>query len=463
MERLTSILCLVLISTTLSLPAQYLERKGSLGVEIGPVTDSIATIFGLEEAQGAHIKRVLPQSTAENLKLHPNDIILSVLELPIPTPARLIEITSNWRDGDLVEMEVFRKGEMVRLGGSVKGKPVETSPIAEVIYSAVPFEEGFLRSILHIPKEGRTFPTVFYIQGFDCGTIDHYYDPTSPTRQWVEGLVQQGFAVYRVEKPGVGDSEDTPPCADIDYETELAAFQAAYEQLLTEEFVDTSNVFLFGHSLGGITAPIIAQARKPKGIMVYGTVLRSWFEYMVNTRREQPLHLGTPYPAIEFDTREYLPLLYEWLVAQKNLDELKEIPEVKKLLDRGALAFENEHFVGRHYTFWQGIQRQNVTRAWHQLGGVPTLAIYGEYDIHAIDSEDAENIAAIVNANAPGKGTFALLKGTEHGFAKVPSMEAYAEMRQNGTFNGAYRSEHFNPEITKLISQWMRKYMGDVN
>ena len=267
---------------------------------------------------------------------------------------------------------------------------------------------------------------------------------------------------FRVEKPGVGDSDGTEPCADITYETELEAFQAAYDNLLTQQFIDTSNIFLFGHSLGGLTAPLISQQRKPKGIMVYGTVARSWFEYMVNIQREQGLHTAIPFQQIEKNTRDFLPFLYEWLVAQKSLEELMDIPDCKKMLDRKVLNFQNEHFVGRHYTFWQGLQRQNMTKAW-QEAGVPTMAIYGEFDIHAIDPEDAQNIADMVNAKHPGKGKFVLLEGTEHSFAKVPSMKEYAEMRANGTFNGTYMAANFNPKITEVISQWMRENMVDSN
>ena len=196
MDRLKSILSLVLIVGSLPLLSQNLERKGSLGVHITPITDSIAAIFELPEKRGVLAQLIIPQSTAENLHMQVNDIILEVEGQTIETTAQLVAETSTWREGDVIDMLVFRKGETVRLGGMVKGKPMETSPLAEVYYDEVPFQEGYLRSIMHIPKDGLKFPVVFYIQGFDCGSIDSYHTPNTMMRKWVDGLVQQGFAVF---------------------------------------------------------------------------------------------------------------------------------------------------------------------------------------------------------------------------------------------------------------------------
>jgi len=43
--------------------------------------------------------------------------------------------------------------------------------------------------------------------------------------------------------------------------------------------VDQDNVFIVGHSMGGVFAPILAAEFPVKGIAVYGTVVKTWTEY----------------------------------------------------------------------------------------------------------------------------------------------------------------------------------------
>jgi hypothetical protein len=52
-----------------------------------------------------------------------------------------------------------------------------------------------------------------------------------------------------------------------------------------------------------------------------------------------------------------------------------------------------------------------------------------------------------------------LLPKTEHGFAKVPSMEAYLQLRNTGQYNRDYLGENFNPALPEKVISWMRKVM----
>jgi hypothetical protein len=42
--------------------------------------------------------------------------------------------------------------------------------------------------------------------------------------------------------------------------------------------------------MGGVMAPLLASDVSVRGILVYGTITRTWFEYMLeNTRRQMEL------------------------------------------------------------------------------------------------------------------------------------------------------------------------------
>jgi uncharacterized protein len=116
-------------------------------------------------------------------------------------------------------------------------------------------KQGYIRTIVNKPEGEGPFPAVFYLQGYTCASIDNLA-PTSTLKQLIEGLVEKGYAVFRMEKPGVGDSYNLPDCMHIDYETEINAFKKGLENLQEISFVDKSNIFLFGHSLGGNCSPL---------------------------------------------------------------------------------------------------------------------------------------------------------------------------------------------------------------
>ncbi|MCB0634342.1 MAG: PDZ domain-containing protein, partial [Lewinella sp.] len=296
--------------------------KGSLGVRLEQLTDTQQNTAGYGESGGALISEVLSNSTGQALGLEAGDIIVQVNGNAIANVQAVVQQTQTWREGETLKIEVWRNRRLQDLEGTVRGKPLETSTIAEVIYDEVPFRGGSLRSIIHKPKADGKMPLVVYLQGFDCGSIDDYYFPDSPLRQLVDGLVERGFAVYRVEKPGVGDSDGSLDCGDIGYDTEVAAFDAALSQLDKYQFVDQNNIFYFGHSLGGVTAPLLAVRHQPKGVAVYGTVFGSWYEYMQRVFRDQAYVRGDDWIQTETASRDAQAFLARLFVT-------KDTPRVK--------------------------------------------------------------------------------------------------------------------------------------
>lgn len=450
----TTLWIVLLLSLPFNMNSQELARKGSLGALLGPVSLDIQSKTQAPSTKGTYLQRVIPNTTATSIGLMAGDIVLSINGEPIKNTQEAVQIAKTFVADQKVKVEVWRKGKRQTLSGRVKGKPIEQSPVAQIVYDAVPFEDGMLRSILHKPKADGHFPLVVFMQGFDCGSIDAYYDNAGPIRRMVDGLVEKGFAVYRVEKPGVGDSNGSLDCESIDYDQELAAFDTALGELKKYKFIDHENIFYFGHSLGGITAPILAAKHQPKGVMVYGTVLKSWHEYMHEVHREQAIKRGDDFIRLDANTRAVAPLLAEFFLMKKSPAELAKNPDYLALMENGIMAFQDDRLFGRHYTFWQNLNDHNQAEAWKKAG-VHTLALYGEYDLQAISAEAAENIAALVNAYHPGKGQYMIIPETEHAFARVPSMKEYVQMRNSGAFDRQYMTQNFNKDIVEIISEWM--------
>src|SRR5262249_25620237 len=106
---------------------------------------------------------------------------------------------------------------------------------------------------------------------------------------------RHGFVTLRVDKPGCGDSEGGP-ARDVDFETELDGYRQGLKMLKSRGDVDPNAIFIFGHSMGGVMAPLLSAENPVHGIIAYGTITRTWTEYMLENLRRQ-LDLGGTSPA----------------------------------------------------------------------------------------------------------------------------------------------------------------------
>ncbi len=449
-----SVWCVCLLSLVLpgQLTGQSLPRKGSLGIAVFELNDSLQALTGAK--QGIYIGAVMPGSTAAQAGLRVGDVLTGIDGGALNRRDDLQRRGGDWMAGADISFDIWRDGQAAQLTGKIKGKPRETSPHGEVRYEAVSFRDGRLRSIIHKLYGAGPFPTVVYLQGYTCGSIDYYYDDAFPVRQLVDGLVERGFAVLRVEKPGVGDSEGTPDCNEIGYQTEIEAFDAALSHFEEYPFVDPARIFYFGHSLGGIAAPILAVDHQPRGVIVYGAIAKSWYEYLMDIFRDQNYRTGADPTETEANMRRIIPLLYQYMIEKKSPDDLRADPALSAALP--LLGLEGDQVLNRHFSFWQELQGYDLTAAWREAG-VATLALYGEHDIQAISADGAKMIAQIVNTYHPGLAEWRIVPGTEHIMTTVPSMKTYVQMRADGRFNRQYMGEHFNRDIIPLIVEWMEK------
>lgn len=458
MKSLSAIFALILLCFFISIEAQTLPRKGIIGVATKVLDEETAKVNNLKVGEGLIVTVVVPNSTMAELGVKVGDIITSVNQKTFSRHEDLVAYAQTIFEGDNLEVSYISNGAKVTKKAAAKPKPKETSEFGDIRYDAVDFELGTLRTIIHIPK-GKTgkLPTVFYLQGYPCSSQE--FPPNSPSalKRALDDWTKAGYVVYRVERPNMGDSRTKKECRDTDYDEELAGNVAAYKKLLTYDFVDTSNIFLFGHSLGSVTAPLLAETFQPKGILVYGVVLRSWFEYFIDIFRIQTTYNGASRVDAERLARTLTPVLYEWLENGKSPEEIKKNPELKAILESPGNPLNNsgDYFFGRHYKFWYTMNQKRLAEAWSKVTG-KVLSIYGEFDVQAINSTDAENIAKVVNESHPGNGEFLLLPKTEHIFLKANSYREVTEISSSGKFGQAI-NEKYNPEVGLKTVEWMEK------
>lgn len=441
------ILVLAFISTGYT---QNIPRKAFLGLKMVEVNDSIKTALNLSEKAGLVITAVTLGSTGEKAGLKVNDVLmfLNLNNIRLNKIKDYKDAVKDYREKMPIIFSVIRNGSNLDLSTDAVGLPYEKSDKYDVIYDEVKFKDGYLRIITTKPKKEGKLKTILFIPGYMCYSLDNI--GKHPYGQVVERLTEKGYSVVRVEKPAMGDCYNTPDCFEIGYGTELEAFEAGFQKMLEYDFVDKDNVFVFGHSLGGYEAPMVDKNRIAKGVIVCGTGLKSWYEYIIDMFRFQNPIAGVDYIENEKVVTEMIKVLYDILILKKSPKDLVVTDEVKAIM-KDNLEFEGgDRIWSRNVKFWQELQDLNMPQVWKDVKA-NVLVIRGEGDFEAFSNKDHEDIVKIVNAYHPGKGKFLLIPNMDHGFGTAKTPE---ESYEKKSIPGFYYN-NFNPVVIDEISNWI--------
>ena len=416
-----------------------LPRRGFLGVNLGSDDENRVVITGL-----------VPGGSASGSELEPGDVLLAVGGQPVRFGPSLGAALRDYRAGDHVVLTVLRKEGEEEADVEIRLRPLglEKSDELDLIYDTVPVNGQLLRSILSKPR-GRTEPTpaILFIQGLSCASIEESLREPSTVLQLIHEWTRAGFVVMRCEKSGIGDSQGDP-CADIGFDQEVEGFLAALRKLKTYDFVDPENVFVFGHSMGGIQGPVIVAEEPVKGLLVYGTGVLPWGEYLVENTRRQTLLSGAQDPAeLETGLRLMTRFNHYLLDEKQTVDEIATAHEDLRGIVQEHYP-DGEHAFSRHVRFFQELHARNLSETWSHVD-CPVLAMYGEYD-YATSAWDHERIADIVNFYHPGNGEWVEVPGVFHAFNERESMEQALQDPWSGPLG---------EEVVAKTLEWMRARM----
>jgi len=434
-----------LVIVCLSINSQDLQRKAFFGAYI---KDSV-NASGQSEVM---ILKIVEKSTAEKIKALPGDVILKLNDVKISKQADFNSSLNKLRQNDKIRVEVQRKGKVLLLTGTVLGKSQETAESGEVIYDSFDFEGGKIRVIVDKPALTGKLPAVLFIQGYTCSSMDNLGD--HPYGQFVKKLAKQGFVVMRVEKPGEGDNLNTQECTEIDLNTEIKAFELGLQKLKQYDFVDTENVFIYGHSMGGIIGPVIASRNQVKGVIVYGTSIKTWSEYIPEMFRFQNPYFGVDYLENEKAVKGVQEIMYQFYKQKKSPEEIAQNKELEKIMTDFLQYDGNGHLFTRSYKYLQQIDDYNMTEIWSKIDSY-VLSVFGEFDFEAFSDFEHKTIADVVNFYHPGKAEFMQMDGTTHAFSKVKSMKDGVE-----NYNYKFMVENFNDDVVLKTAEWIKKVMN---
>jgi len=332
-------------------------------------------------------------------------------------------------------------------------KPRESYPGVDVSYETVvaPNRER-LRAIITKPHDVKEkLPVIFVTGWLSCDSVEAPEGTTDAAGRVFQGLAKMpGYCTFRIDKPGVGDSEGD--CAKTDFDTELAGYRAAFKSLERYDFMDKDQVYILGLSNGGGFAPLVpeteAEQAQVRGYVVVGGWVKTWFEHMLEIERRRFTLMGKSPAEVNERMKGVSTLYHEWLIKSRPISDIVEVQP--KLMDLWPEGTDRDHLYGRPLAFYQQLQKLNLAAAWSRVK-VPTLVLHGEYD-WIMSRQDHEMIATIVNANKPGAARFMELPATGHTF------QHYASMRD--AFAG--KQAAFDPATLKMLTDWFKDQLQTV-
>lgn len=412
--------------------ADPLPRRVSLGIALpaaGPFT-----------AEGMRAGAVVPGSMAAGAGLAAGDVVTALDGLPLRSMAELRAATRAAAGRATVTLSAMRGGAPFEATVSVLARPVEQIEGNDVRYEHVTAEDGArLRTIVTRPRAPGPHPAVLFLQGIGRESLDLAAAPSAPVARLLHGWAAAGFVTMRLEKRGVGDSDGE----EADFDAEVADDRAALRALAADPAVDGRAVFLFGHSVGGMIAPLLA-AEGSEGACPHSTYSNS---EKARSSRGEPRGGGPPVRGIlVFGTSSarWLDCLAAGTRRQLALRGAGE-EEIQRALDRER----SEGHGVRTPEYHAQLQARDLGAAWDRTG-CDVLVIVGEHD-WVVGEDEQRAICERIEQRRPGAAERLDLDGTDHWMTRHASLE-------DSLANGGRGA--FDERLVTATVAWMRQRAG---
>ena len=359
---------------------------------------------------------------------------LSSVRLHAVTPAdslRSVELYADFANQDvLIRVVVSPQSEVAGLWVLPAPAPATaaTAPYIdrakfreqEVVVGAAPWQ---LPGTLTVPTSAGPHPVVVLVHGSGPNDRDESVGPNKPFRDLAWGLASQGIAVLRYEKRTRQHGMNYPTNATVEQETIEDAL-LALRLARTAAGIDSSRVYLLGHSLGGLVGPEIAQRDgRLAGLILLAAPARDM-------------------AAVVMDQLTYLAAL-PVNAAPASQAQLRTFQDQVKALQAGTIA-DTALVMGAPVGYWRDLMRRRPVEVAQGLR-IPLLVLHGARDYQVPEREHQLWVSGMAGRS---NATVALLPGLNHLFMSGTGQPTPAEYAQPG---------YVAPEVLEAIGKWVRR------
>ncbi len=434
--RLSALLCVIL---TVSASAQELPRRGTLGIPLqaAPAEVRDPLKLGAQEA-------LLVTADANGLKK--GELVLGINGKKFKSFGEWSEMNRAANTGKSAKLTVLRDSKETEVEVAFQPKPADNTDTYQTIYDHVVSNGHRIRTFVTKPSLAGKRPVLFWIQGINASSVEQPLTGPGGTSRILKSFSDDGYVTVRVEKPGTGDSEGGP-AMDVGFDEELDIYRQALKSLDKYDFVDRSQVYVFGHSMGGCHAPIVCAELPVKGIVTYGTVSDSWLEWQIKAERIQSPLAGVARSQVDKDVRLTIAFYHYIYNEKRTVAWIKENrPELREIAD--SQSPDGKNMSVRSIRYMQEVNDKNFCEYWAKLGKTRVLALFGEFDFVSLQSCQ-EQVASAVNAANPGMAVYQVVPQSDHGFMQQSTMqESFAKFGKPGN--------EFNPAVIEAMKSWIK-------
>lgn len=446
--KIIQLLSLLLISFTI------ISWQGKRKETGDPARKAWMGAYGSFSSRGMKVDSVGSNSTLHDIGLMAGDTIVKLNDVAITNADVYNSKAAEIRTNEPVTVVYKRGNKLTERKGIGKMRPFEQNPLMDVVYGWTTMGECSLRTVVRRPFGMRnTLPAILLIPGYNCGSVENYGQ--GGYGRLIETWIKAGFVVVTIEKSGMGDSYGCVPCIDADLGTDIRVFEAGYKYMESLNYVDKRNLFIWGHSMGGIIAPLVAQNNKPRGVIAYATVYRPWSEFLLEMHRIQwPLD-GKSYAETEDRLRLMQKVYYEFFRYKRSPRQLYQSAEFRDIV-ASEMEYEpgKTDMWGRHWRFWQQLDSIDLARSWEAVNA-PVLSIFGGADYIACSELEHKLIVNTVNSTHPGKATHINIPDLDHLLTSNPNHDS----AHKNFMNAAYKKDHFHQGFADTTVWWMKEQM----
>lgn len=338
------------------------------------------------------------------------------------------------------QLVAVREGVQVEAARDVAGPdpaPKLAGREVEVTFTS-PY--GQLPGVLTLPDQGHQgpWPAVVLLHGSGPQDRDETIGPNKPFRDLAWQLAGRGVASLRYDKrtyllgqrlrdPATSKDERQrllDGLRDMTLEGEVIEDGVAAARWLAAR-PEVSDVFVLGHSLGGLAAPQVARAVGARGVVLLagpgrpmGVLLREQLTYQAT------LAGATPEEAAAAADAQLAPL-----------------GEPGAAIDDGAM------FMGATGHYWKDLLARDPAADVATLA-VPVLVLHAAEDCQVRVADHEALRAAIASAPAAAASRAVLFEGLNHLFMPVEGRSTGADYFEPGTLS---------PEVSEVMAEWVRQ------
>ena len=289
-----------------------------------------------------------------------------------------------------------------------------------------------LNGLLTLPDESYwPCPAVVFVHGSGSSNMDEKIQKLTPFKDLAEGLAKMGIASIRYDKRSFAHGMKLVKAKDIITVKEETVDDAVAAVEMLKKDARILDVYIAGHSMGGMLAPRIDLEANVKGLIIMAGSPRTLHEIMLGQFA---------------DIKKTASRFYTWVLGLATKKMVNTFAKLDSMSDEEAKKMKMGGGTTAYY--FKEITKYPTDALLKQLDK-PVLFLQGDADFQVSVEKDFNLYQQICEGKE--NVTFKLYEGLNHAFVPYISKEI-------GKAKNEYNVERHIPEyVVKDIVEWVKK------